>query len=60
MATMNKEKADYLGHSGLRRRQGIIRHDNKFDVFNRYGDAIWSGSTRDLGNAAKDILRRVA
>jgi hypothetical protein len=52
--TMNKDRADYvvlLDHEGGK---GIVRRDNKYALFNRYGDAIDSGSTRGLGNAVKD------
>jgi hypothetical protein len=54
VVTMNKEKADYvviLDHEGGK---SIIRHDNKFALFNKDGDAIRSGSTRSLGAAVKE------
>jgi len=40
--------------TGPRRWKGLIRHRNKIAVFNRSGDDIFSGSTRELGNAVKD------
>ncbi len=54
VVTMNKEKADYivtLDHEGGK---SFIRHDNKFVLFNKDGDAIKSGSTRSLGTAVKE------
>jgi hypothetical protein len=54
VVTMNKEKADYvvvLDHEGGK---SLIRHDNKFALFNKNGDAIKSGSTRSLGTAVKE------
>ncbi len=55
--TMNKEKADYvviLDHEGGK---SLIRHDNKFALFNKDGDAIGSGSTRSLGTAVKEACQ---
>src|SRR5690349_21080027 len=49
-----QEKADYvvvLDHEGGK---GLILHDNKVAVFKRSGDAIFSHSTRSLGNSVKD------
>ena len=50
-----KEKADYivlLDHEGGK---DAISHDNKIAIFNNAsGDAIFSRSTRSLGNAVKD------
>lgn len=49
-----QEKADYivvLDHEGGK---GLILHDNKVAVFNRSGDALFSRSTRSLGNSVKD------
>lgn len=54
VVTMNKEKADYvviLDHEGGK---SFVRHDNKFALFNKDGDAIKSGSTRSLGTAVKE------
>ncbi|MGH9835201.1 MAG: hypothetical protein ACREBD_13885 [Blastocatellia bacterium] len=54
VVTMNKEKADYvvvLDHEGGK---GVIRHDNKYALFDKDGDAIKSGSTRNLGTAVKE------
>jgi hypothetical protein len=52
--TMKPDKANYvllLEHEG-----GTIffQKDNKFALFNGAGDALRSGSTRNLGNAVKD------
>jgi hypothetical protein len=52
--TNNKERANYaviLGHEGGK---GLLRHRNKIAVFNHDGDAIFSDSTRELGNPVKD------
>lgn len=57
IVTMNKDKADYillLDHEGGK---GALRKDNKFALFNKDGDAIGSGSTRNLGNAVKDACQ---
>jgi hypothetical protein len=54
VVTTNKEKADYvmaLDHEGGK---SIIRHDNKYALFDKDGDAIRSGSTRSLGTAVKE------
>jgi hypothetical protein len=51
--TINKEKADYiliLDHEGGK---SFVRKDNKFAIFNKAGDAIRSGSTRNLGNSVE-------
>jgi hypothetical protein len=40
-----------LDHEGG---NGLLAHRNKIAVFNRDGDDIFSNSTRELGNAAKD------
>jgi hypothetical protein len=47
-------KADFvitLDHEGGK---SVLAHRNKIAVFNRNGDDIFSGSTRELGNAVKD------
>jgi len=52
--TNNKERANYaviLDHEGGK---GMLAHRNKIAVFNRDGDAIFSDSTRELGNSVKD------
>ena len=52
--TNNKDRANYavlLDHEGGK---GLLRHRNKIAVFNRDGDAIFSDSTRELGNSVKD------
>jgi len=57
MVTMNKDRADYillLDHEGGK---GSLQKDNKFVLFNKDGDAIGSGSTRNLGNAVKDACQ---
>jgi hypothetical protein len=49
-----REKADYvvlLDHEGGK---SLILRDNKIAVFNRDGDAIFSRSTRSLGNAIQE------
>ncbi len=57
--TLNKDKADYvvlLEHEGGK---DLVRRDNKVVVFDREGDAIFSNSTRSLGNAVKDSCRAI-
>jgi hypothetical protein len=49
IVTIDKNKADYiliLDHEGGK---SVVRKDNKFAIFNKSGDAIRSGSTRNLG-----------
>ncbi|MFH1573296.1 MAG: hypothetical protein ABIG68_04895 [Acidobacteriota bacterium] len=58
--TNAREKADYvvlLDHEGGK---NLILRDNKVVIFNREGDAIFSGSTRSLGNAVKDVCSAIA
>lgn len=57
--TNNKDRANYaviLDHEGGK---GYFRKDNKVAVFNRDGDAIFSDSTRSLGNAVKDACAAI-
>ena len=57
--TIKKEAADYivmLDHEGGKT---IFNVDNKVAIFNREGDAIYSGSTRSLGNAVKDSCEAI-
>lgn len=57
--TNNRDKADYvvlLDHEGGK---GWARKRNKVAVFNRDGDAIYSGSTRSLGNSVKDACEAI-
>lgn len=57
--TNNKERANYaviLDHEGGK---GVLRHRNKIAVFNRDGDAIFSNSTRELGNSVKDACAAI-
>jgi len=57
--TNNKDKSNYaviLDHEGGK---GLIRHRNKIAVFNRDGDAIFSNSTREIGNSVKDACAAV-
>lgn len=59
VVTMNREKANFvvlLEHEGGK---GWIWRDNKIVVFNRDGDAVYSGSTRSLGNAVKDACAAI-
>jgi hypothetical protein len=53
IVTIDKNKADYiliLDHEGGK---SVVRKDNKFAIFNKAGDAIRSGSTRNLGNSVE-------
>jgi hypothetical protein len=57
--TNNKDKANYaviLDHEGGK---GVLAHRNKIAVFNRDGDAIFSDSTRSLGNSVKDACAAI-
>jgi hypothetical protein len=57
--TNNKDRANYaaiLDHEGGK---GALRHRNKIAVFNRDGDAIFSDSTRELGNSVKDACTAI-
>ncbi len=57
--TNNVQKADFavtLDHEGGK---GYLRHRNKLVVFNRDGDAIFSDSTRELGNSVKDACHAI-
>jgi hypothetical protein len=58
--TNNRDRANYaviLDHEGGK---GALRHRNKVAVFNRGGDAIFSDSTRELGNSVKDACAAIA
>lgn len=57
--TNNKDRANYaaiLDHEGGK---GALRHRNKIAVFNRDGDAVFSDSTRELGNSVKDACAAI-
>jgi len=57
--TNNKDKANYaviLDHEGGK---GALGRRNKVVVFNRDGDALFSASTRSLGNAVKDACAAI-
>jgi len=57
--TNNKERANYaaiLDHEGGK---GALHRRNKVVVFNREGDAIFSDSTRELGNSVKDACAAI-
>ena len=57
IVTMRQDRADYivvLDHEGGK---NILRKDNKIIVFDKEGDAIFSGSTRSLGNAVKNACQ---
>ena len=57
--TNNKDRANYaaiLDHEGGK---GALQHRNKIAVFNRDGDAIFSDSTRELGNSVKDACTAI-
>src|SRR5712692_4017397 len=57
--TNNKDKANYaviLDHEGGK---GALARRNKVAVFNRDGDAIFSDSTRELGNSVKDACAAI-
>ena len=57
--TMNKQTADFVvlfDHEGGK---GWARKDNKIAVFNRVGDAIYSASTRSLGNSVEGACKAI-
>jgi PEGA domain len=57
--TNNVQKADFaviLDHEGGK---GLVHRRNKIAVFNRDGDAIFSDSTRELGNSVKDACQAI-
>jgi hypothetical protein len=57
--TMKKDNADFvvlLDHEGGKQ---LIQRDNKVAVFSKDGDMIYSGSTRTLGNAVKNVCAAV-
>lgn len=57
--TSQRELADFtviLEHEGGK---GPIRKDNKVVVFDSDGVAVYSGSTRSLGNAVKDACNEI-
>ena len=57
--TNNRDKADFvvlLDHEGGK---GLLRHRNKVAVFSRDGDAIFSHSTRSLGNSVQDACEAI-
>ena len=57
--TNNVQRADFavtLDHEGGK---GYARRHNKIVVFNREGDAIFSDSTRALGNSVKDACEAI-
>ena len=56
--TIKKEKANYIILFD-REAKDILRKDNKIAVFNGDGDAIYTGSTRTLGNAVKDACQAI-
>ena len=58
--TNNNDRANFavlLDHEGGK---GVLFHRNKIAVFNRDGDAIFSDSTRELGNAVKDACAAIS
>jgi hypothetical protein len=59
IVTSNKDKANYaviLDHEGGK---SALAHRNKIVVFNRDGDAIFTDSTRSLGNSVKDACAAI-
>ena len=59
VVTGDKSKANYvvlLDHEGGK---SMILRDNKVVVYNNEGDVIYSGSTRSLGNAVKDVCSAI-
>jgi hypothetical protein len=59
IVTNNKERANYVVILDDEGGKGYARRDNKIAVFNRDGNAIFSDSTRSLGNAVKDACAAI-
>ena len=57
--TIKKESADYIVMFDHEGGKTIFNVDNKVAIFNKAGDAIYSGSTRSLGNAVKDSCEAI-
>jgi pyruvate/2-oxoglutarate dehydrogenase complex dihydrolipoamide acyltransferase (E2) component len=59
VVSINRQAADFVvlfDHEGGK---GVAQKDNKIAVFNRAGDAIFSNSTRSLGNAVEDACKAI-
>ena len=57
--TINRQEADFVvlfDHEGGK---GLVRRDNKIAIFYRNGDAIFSKSTRSLGNAVEGACKAI-
>jgi len=57
--TNKPDNANYvvtLDHEGGK---NLLSHHNKVAVFNRQGDAIFSGSTISLGDSVKDACQAI-
>lgn len=58
VVTLNPEKADFKIFLE-RESNKLIRRDNKFAVFNKDGDMVFSASTRVLGNGVRNFCATV-
>ena len=54
IVTMDKSKADYVVLFDREGGKGILLKHDKIAVFKKDGDALYSGSTRSVGNAIQD------
>src|SRR5713101_5930528 len=57
--TNNKDRANYAVILDHEDGKGALRRRNMVAVFNRDGDAIFSDSTRELGNSVKDACAAI-
>jgi hypothetical protein len=57
--SMDREKADYVVLFDREGGKGVARKHDKIAVFKKDGDVLYSGSTRNLGNAVKDACAAI-
>jgi hypothetical protein len=59
IVTMDKSKADYVVLFDREGGKGIVLKHDKIAVFKKGGDALYSGSTRSVGNAVQDSCEAI-
>jgi hypothetical protein len=59
VVTMDKSKADYVVLFDREGGKGIVLKHDKIAVFKKDGDALYSGSTRSVGNAVQDSCEAI-
>ncbi|MEE8583763.1 MAG: hypothetical protein V3T83_02820 [Acidobacteriota bacterium] len=57
--TMRPDKADFVVLIDREGGKGIARKDTKVVIFEKEGDALYSGSTRSIGGAVKDSCKAI-